>query len=72
MKSQVSSQTPGLLSVKAAAAWLGVSISWLNKTRSSGGGPKHIKIGSRCLYDPDDLREFAAMHRRNVTIVRGR
>jgi hypothetical protein len=74
MKSHASSlpKATGLLSVNAAADWLGVSVSWLNKSRGIGEGPRYIKIGSRVLYDPEDLRDYAARQRRSVTMMRPR
>lgn len=45
----------GLLDTKRAARVLGVSQSFLNKRRVTGGGPKFCKIGRRVLYDRHDL-----------------
>jgi hypothetical protein len=39
------------LSVQSAAAYLGVSPSFLNKARCRGDGPPFAKIGRRVLYD---------------------
>lgn len=47
--------TPKLLNVNEAAERLGVSVSYLNKLRLSGGGPAFVKIGARVAYDPADL-----------------
>lgn len=50
--------TSRLLHRKQAAAHLGVSLSWLDKSRLGGLGPHFIKIGSRVLYDERDLEHF--------------
>jgi hypothetical protein len=49
--------------VAEAAAFLGVSKSWLDKHRVHGGGPAYLKIGRRVVYDLRDLEEFAAGRR---------
>jgi predicted DNA-binding transcriptional regulator AlpA len=51
------------LSVAEAAAFLGVSKSWLDKQRVHGGGPAYLKIGRRVVYDLSDLEEFAVGRR---------
>lgn len=58
---------PKLLNVGAAAAALGVSESWLNKSRLTGQGPSFIRVGTRCLYDPDDLTAWISDQRRTST-----
>lgn len=50
--------TPKLLNVNEAADRLGVSVSYLNKLRLSGGGPAFVKIGARVAYDPADLSSW--------------
>ena len=49
--------------VVEAAAFLGVSKSWLDKKRVDGGGPAYLKIGRRVVYDLNDLEEFGASKR---------
>jgi len=44
-----------LLNVNEAATHLGVSVSYLNKLRLSGGGPAFVKLGARVAYDRADL-----------------
>jgi hypothetical protein len=56
-----------LLSAKEAAAHLGVSEAYLAKLRSEGGGCPYVKIGTRCLYHPDDLAAYVASRRRHST-----
>lgn len=51
------------LSVTEAAAFLGVSKSWLDKHRVHGGGPAYLKLGRRVVYDLGDLEEFAVGRR---------
>jgi hypothetical protein len=49
-----------LLDVRAAAAWLGLSKSTLDKMRCYGVGPRFIRATGRAVrYDPADLAEFA-------------
>jgi hypothetical protein len=56
---------PVLLSEKRAAAWLGVSISFLRKSRSTGAignrtpAPKFVSIGGRRLYKLADLKAWS-------------
>jgi predicted DNA-binding transcriptional regulator AlpA len=53
-----------MLSVEEAAHYLGVSVSWLNKSRCRGDGPPHHKIGRRVVYALADLDAFLAQQRR--------
>ena len=46
-----SSDTEGLLSVKQAAAWLGMSASWLAQS-----DVPFVRLGRRRLYRASDLR----------------
>lgn len=41
--------------VKAAAEYLGLSKSTLDKLRHFGGGPKYFKLGRAVIYSTDDL-----------------
>lgn len=48
-----------LFSVREAAQFLRVSKSWLDKKRVEGGGPRFVRVTSRCVrYDADDLDEW--------------
>jgi predicted DNA-binding transcriptional regulator AlpA len=47
---------------KEAAAYLGVSSSWLDKLRCVGGGPKYLKLGRRVLYRDADLDEWRSQY----------
>lgn len=55
------------LSVEQTAIALGLSKSWLNKKRVTGGGPAFLKLGRRVVYDSADVAAWAAAHRRNNT-----
>jgi hypothetical protein len=55
------------LSVREAAALLGLSASLLNKLRLYGGGPVFIAAGRRRLYDPADLEAWVASRKRRHT-----
>lgn len=50
-----SSHASALLDTNLAARFLGVSASFLNKSRVTGDGPQFCKIGRRVLYDRRDL-----------------
>jgi predicted DNA-binding transcriptional regulator AlpA len=51
---------------KEAAHYLGVSLSWLDKSRMTGRGPAFIKIGSRIVYDVADLDSYLRQNRRET------
>ena len=52
---------------KQAAEYLGVSLSWLDKSRLTGLGPVFIAISSRVVYDSADLDQFLQRNRRTST-----
>ena len=56
-----------LLPTPLAADYLGLSISFLNKLRCTGGGPCYVKIGRRVLYAKPDLDFWIDAHRRSST-----
>ncbi len=59
-----SSETPRrYLTVVEAASHLGVSKSWLDKSRLRGDGPAFIRIGANVRYAVEDLDAFAASRR---------
>ena len=52
----------------AAAAYLGIGPSTLEKTRSKGNGPKYSKLNGRIvIYDPDELDRYAAENTQTST-----
>jgi len=55
------------LATPAAATYLGLSKSTLDKMRMSGQGPPYLKLGRRVVYDIDDLEQWAAQMRRTQT-----
>lgn len=55
------------LDVWAAAAYCGVSKSYLDKLRSAGGGPTYIKIGRRIVYAREDVDDWLTARRRRST-----
>ena len=64
---------PKLLTVEQAAAYIGVSRSFLDKARSEGapGGrtepPLFVRVNGRCLYRVSDLNDWvAALEARRV------
>lgn len=58
------------LDTDAAAQYVGVSRSSMNKWRVTGGGPIFIKIGNRVVYDVSDLDTWLVEHKRRSTSVR--
>lgn len=50
-----------------AAAHLGVSKSFLEKLRLSGGGPLYAKLGKVVIYDRADLDAWANARKRSST-----
>jgi excisionase family DNA binding protein len=59
--------TRRLLSVREAAAYLGVSKSWLDKQRVAGGFVPFAKIGRRVCYDIADLNAALEQAKRRST-----
>ena len=55
------------ISVREAAAYLGISKSFLDKTRLDGSGADYLKIGRRVIYDLADLEMWAASRKRRHT-----
>lgn len=51
------------LSVEAAANYVGLSVSTMNKLRVFGGGPAYLKLGRRVVYDALDLDAWLATKR---------
>jgi hypothetical protein len=49
----------GLVDKRAAAEWLGVSVSWLEKAAAAGEVP-HTKVGGRNRWSADHLRQIVA------------
>jgi hypothetical protein len=54
-----------LVTEETAATILGVSVSWLQKGRIYGWGPKYRQIGRKVLYDLHDLEKYLADRRRD-------
>ena len=56
-----------LLSTSKAAAYLGLSPSFLNKLRCTGNGPCYAKLGRRVLYRKAELNSWLEASRRRST-----
>jgi len=52
---------------RQAAQAYGLSVSWLNKLRVSGGGCPYIKAGRRVLYRKSDFANWVASRLRTCT-----
>jgi predicted DNA-binding transcriptional regulator AlpA len=50
-----------------AAAFLGVSKSFMEKCRLTGNGPAYAKLGRVVVYDPSDLDTWANTRKRSST-----
>ncbi len=61
------SDVPRMLDTTAAAEALGVSKSWLEKSRLTGEGPPFVSIGGRRLYAVIDLNGWLDQRRRSST-----
>jgi predicted DNA-binding transcriptional regulator AlpA len=59
-----------LLHPAQVAKLLGVSHSWLAKSRLNGSGPRFIKIGRSVRYAVSALREYILSRQRNSTSER--
>src|SRR5579863_8223282 len=55
------------LTVRAAANYLGLSASTLNKLRCTGAGPVYFKLGRAVRYDPQDLDDWLTARRVSST-----
>ncbi|KXO97842.1 helix-turn-helix transcriptional regulator [Tsukamurella pseudospumae] len=51
-----------LTDVVGAAAYLGVTKSYLDTARSTGAGPAHVRIGRIVRYRISDLDRYIADH----------
>jgi predicted DNA-binding transcriptional regulator AlpA len=56
-----------MLNTTDAAAYCGSSVSTFTKLRLYGNGPIYVKLGRRVVYDPSDLDNWLASHRRAST-----
>jgi predicted DNA-binding transcriptional regulator AlpA len=55
------------ISVREAAAYLGISKSFLDKKRLDGTGPIYVKIGRSVAYDLGDLEIWVVGQKRRHT-----
>ena len=55
------------LNVKDAAAYVGISVSKMNKLRTYGGGCRYFKLDHRVVYDVADLDAWVAARARTNT-----
>jgi predicted DNA-binding transcriptional regulator AlpA len=56
-----------LLYSRDAAKFLGMSESWLAKSRLRGDGPRFVKVGRSVRYPESSLREFIKSRMRGST-----
>lgn len=56
-----------LLHSRDAAKMLGLSISWLAKSRLRGDGPRYTKIGRAVRHPESSLREYIKSRMRGST-----
>jgi len=62
-------QPGSMLPVEAAASYVGLSPSTMNKLRLTGGGPSYAKLGRCVRYSKSDLDTWLERHRRSSTSV---
>lgn len=55
------------LSVNETAREMGISASWLNKSRLIGNGPPFMKLGRRVLYNVSDVEKWLSSRKFNST-----
>jgi excisionase family DNA binding protein len=58
---------PRLMTERAAAERLGVSVRTLQKWRLQGNGPRFLKLGYAVRYEEKDLESFIERARRSST-----
>jgi hypothetical protein len=58
---------PHFIDTRGAAQFLGVSASFLNKARLTGGGPAYAKFGAHVRYTVPSLLAWAESHTRTST-----
>ena len=59
-----------LLHSEQVAKLLGVSLSWLAKSRLNGTGPRFVKVGRAVRYAMSAVREFILSRQRTSTSER--
>ncbi len=64
-------ETTRYLRTAAAAEYIGLTKSTLEKLRLTGGGPKFSKLGRTVVYDRNVLDEWVASRRRESTSDQG-
>jgi predicted DNA-binding transcriptional regulator AlpA len=60
------------MTVDEASAYIGLSVSTLNKLRVFGGGPVFLKLGRRVAYNIADLDAWLDSKRRASTSDNGK
>lgn len=55
-----------MMTTTEAAARIGKSASWLNKSRMTGTGPVYLKIGGAVRYTVPDLEAWLSRSRRTA------
>jgi excisionase family DNA binding protein len=54
--------TDAYLTTKQAAKLSGLSESYLNKLRCTGGGSPFLKVGRKCIYRGEQFKAWLAEH----------
>jgi predicted DNA-binding transcriptional regulator AlpA len=60
-------KTPERMRTPEAAAYTGLSVSFLTKLRVFGGGPKYLKLGRRVVYEQAALNAWMGARRHTST-----
>ena len=70
MSSPKTNEIDPLLHAVQVAELLGVSLSWLAKSRLTGTGPRFTKIGRAVRYATSAVREYVLSRQRTSTSER--
>lgn len=66
----INADPDALLNEKDAARLLGISVRFLQKHRSAGGGPPFVRLSSRCIrYRRRDLADWSESRIKTSTAV---
>ena len=63
----VIAETNVRLTVMEAAKYVRLSKGTLDNLRTTGGGPRYIKLGRKVIYDRTDLDQWLEDHKQNST-----
>lgn len=65
-KQFIEADNEAMLQTQIVAAFIGLSVSWLNNKAVSGGGIQYTKFGNRRLYKKQDVLNWFEKHSQKV------